>query len=313
MYTAVASDGKEQIRGKYPAFRFRMEAHVTARRLLLGALLLALVGVASGAVRADEPEPSRALYNTFSDKEEMAMGREAAKDVEKKYTIIADPALDSYLQEVGRRVASVSRRPNLDYRFRFVDSAAVNAFSLPGGYVYVDRGLMEFIETESELAAVIAHEVAHVVAYHSMNDVARRWLVDRLMYEGQKAGLMSDQQIHNLIEHYGGTALLFVNCKFNREEENEADLLGLYNTERAGWNPQGLVDFLNRLTAFGADRDIVKLLLRRHPLPEDRVETLKAELKQHPARTGLARTSAAFRAAREKLKRLPPSPPPPAE
>ncbi|MBZ5513288.1 MAG: M48 family metalloprotease [Acidobacteriia bacterium] len=286
---------------------------MNVRNVLLGALLFTLVGAECGAARPDEPEPSKALYNTFSDEDEMAMGREAAKDVEKKYKILADPALESYLEGVGRRVAVASRRPKLAYEFHFVDSADVNAFSLPGGYVYVDRGLIDFVATESELAGVIAHEVGHVVGYHSMNDVARRWLVDRLVYEGQKAGLMSDQQIHDMIEHYGGTALLFVNRKFNREEENEADLLGLYNTERAGWDPQGLVDFLNRLTEFGADRDIVKLLLRRHPLPEERVETLKNELQEHPPRAGLARNSAAFRAAREKLKRLPPSPPPPAE
>jgi predicted Zn-dependent protease len=179
--------------------------------------------------------------------------------------------------------------------------------------VYIDRGLLDFVASESELAGVIGHEVGHVVAYHSMNDVARRWIVDRVVYEGQKAGLLNDQQIHNMLQHYGGAALLFVNRKFNREEENEADLLGIYNAERAGWDPEGLVTFLNRLTAFGADRDIVKLLLRRHPLPEERVETLREELKLHPPRVGLTRSGAAFRRLKERLKQLPPSPPPPAE
>ncbi|MBZ5543094.1 MAG: M48 family metalloprotease [Acidobacteriia bacterium] len=286
---------------------------MSARNLLLAFLLLTLAGFTNRPARAEEPVPSKALYNTFSDEEEMSMGREAAQDVEKKYTILNDAALEPYLQDVGRRVAEASRRPKLDYHFKVVDTSAVNAFSLPGGYVYVDRGLLDFVGTESELVGVLAHEVGHVVAYHSMNDVARRWLVDRLVYEGQKAGLMSDQQIHDMLQQYGGAALLFVNRKFNREEENEADLLGLYNTERAGWDPEGLVTFLNQLTEFGADRDIVKLLLRRHPLPEERVETLKNELKQHPSPAGLKRNSSAFRRVKEQLKLLPPSPPPPAE
>jgi predicted Zn-dependent protease len=239
----------------------------------------------------------------------MAMGREAAKDVEKKHQILQDAAVESHLRELGGRVAAASRRPNLNYQFRLVDNASVNAFSLPGGFVYVDRSLMDFVATESELAGVIAHEVGHVAAYHSMNDVARRRLVDRLMYEGEKAGLLTDQQIHSRLEQYGGAALLFVDRKFNREEENEADLLGLYNTERAGWDPEGLVTFPNRLTEFGADRDIVKLLLRRHPLPEERVAILKNELKEHPPRPDLARDSAAFRAVKERLKRLPLPPP----
>lgn len=286
---------------------------MSARNLLLGFLLLTLVGLTNRPARAEEPQPSKPLYNTFSDEEEMSMGREAAQDVEKKYKLLDDAVLEPYLQDVGRRVAEASRRPNLDYHFKVVDSSAVNAFSLPGGYVYVDRGLLDFVGTESELVGVLAHEVGHVVAYHSMNDVARRWLVDRLVYEGQKAGLLSDQQIHDMLQQYGGAALLFVNRKFNREEENEADLLGLYNTERAGWDPEGLVTFLNRLTEFGADRDIVKLLLRRHPLPEERVEILRNELKQHPPPSGLKRNSSAFRRVKERLKLLPPSPPPPAE
>lgn len=284
-----------------------------ARRVLFGGLLVALCTLAQRPAWAEEPVPSKALYNTFSDEEEMSMGRQAADEVEKKYKILSDPEIESYVQEIGSRLAATSRRPTLDYHFKVVDTSAVNAFSLPGGYVYVDRGLLDFVASESELAGVIGHEVGHVVAYHSMNDVARRWLVDRLVYEGQKAGLVSDQQIHDMLQQYGGAALLFVNRKFNREEENEADLLGLYNTERAGWDPNGLVTFLNRLTAFGADRDIVKLLLRRHPLPEERVETLSNELKLHPPRAGLTRSGAAFKSLREQLKRLPPSPPPPAE
>jgi predicted Zn-dependent protease len=290
-----------------------MGARLSARNLLLAFLLAALTGLVGRAAWAEEPVPSKALYNTFSDEEEMSMGRQAAEDVEKKYKILDDKTIESYVQDVGRRVAEASRRPKLDYHFKVVDSPSVNAFSLPGGYVYVDRGLLDFVSNESELAAVIAHEVGHVAAYHSMNDVARRWLVDRLVYEGQKAGLLNDQQIHDMLQQYGGAALLFVNRKFNREEENEADLLGLYNTERAGWDPEGLVAFLNRLTEFGADRDIVKLLLRRHPLPEERVELLKTELKQHPPPVGLKRNSSAFRAVRERLKSLPPPPPSPAE
>jgi predicted Zn-dependent protease len=292
---------------------FVMEARLSARSLLLGFLLLILAGLGHRVAWAEEPVPSKALYNTFSDEEEMSMGRQAADEVEKKYKLLNDPEIESYAQEIGQRIAETSRRPKLDYHFKVVDSPSVNAFSLPGGYVYIDRGLLDFVGSESELAGVIGHEVGHVVAYHSMNDVARRWIVDRLVYEGQKAGLMNDQQIHDMLQQYGGAALLFVNRKFNREEENEADLLGLYNTERAGWDPRGLVTFLNRLTAFGADRDIVKLLLRRHPLPEERVETLSNELKLHPPRPGLTRSGAAFRRLKERLKRLPPSPPPPAE
>lgn len=275
--------------------------------------ILALFAVAlalTSAAIAQEPEVSKPLYNTFSDEEEMAMGRSSAEEIEKTQPVLRDDALQAYVEKVGQRVAQASRRQQLQYHFRVVDSPAVNAFSLPGGYVYVDRGLLDFVETESELAGVLGHEVGHVVAYHSMNDVARRWLVDRVMYEGQMAGLLNDQQIHDVLKQYGGPALLFVDRKFSREEENEADLLGLHNAARAGWDPGGLVAFLRRLIRVGANQDLFELLMRRHPLPEDRVDALGAELKQIPPAAGWKKNSAAFHAMKDRLGTLPPSPPP---
>ena len=269
-------------------------------------LTLTAAGFASGL---EEPTASKPLYNTFTDEEEMAMGRNAVQEIEKTRPLLEDEAIGSYVERVGQRVAEASRRPGLQYHFRVVNSPSVNAFSLPGGYIYVNRALLDFVETESELAGVLGHEVGHVVAYHSMNDVARRWLVDRVMYEGQRAGLLDDQQIHDALKQYGGPALLFVDRKFSREEENEADLLGVYNTARAGWDPNGLVGFLKRLIRVGVDQDLVELLMRRHPLPEDRVDTLVAELKQHLPSGRLTRNSAAFLKVQERLRQLPPPPP----
>jgi predicted Zn-dependent protease len=101
-----------------------------------------------------------------------------------------------------------------------------------------------------------------------------------------------------------------VDRKFSREEENEADLLGIYNEARAGWDPAGLVAFLRRLTRMGANQDLFELLMRRHPLPEDRVDALGVELKQIPAVAGWKKNSAAFHAMKDRLGTLPPSPPP---
>ena len=283
-----------------------MRSSVSARlgwAFLLGFFAPAL------ALCLEEPEVSKPLYNTFSDEEEMAMGRAAAEEIEKTQPILGDSVLTAYVNEIGQRVAKASRRGELEYHFRVVNSRSVNAFSLPGGYVYVNRGLLEFVESESELAGVLGHEIGHVVAYHSMNDVARRWLVDRIMYEGQKAGLLNDQQVHDMLKQYGGPILLFVDRKFSREEENEADLLGLYNTARAGWDPAGLVLFLRRLIRIGANRDLAELLMRRHPLPEDRVDALNAELKLHLSSKGLTKNSAAFRNMQERLRTLPLPPP----
>jgi predicted Zn-dependent protease len=207
-------------------------------------------------------------------------------------------------------VAQASRRPEIQYTFKIVNTDAVNAFSLPGGFIYVNRGLLDFVLNESELAGVLGHEVGHIVAYHSMNDVARRYWIDQGMYQLKKAGMLDNQQMVDMLQKYGGPMLLFVDRKFSREEESEADMLGMYNAIRAGYDPQGLVSFLARLSQFTGNPSLVEGLLMNHPLPGERVKALRAEIQQHPPPKGLEKDSMAFRAAKLHLKALPPPPPP---
>jgi predicted Zn-dependent protease len=277
---------------------------------MLGSMVL-LFMLAGLTLRAEEPTPSRAFYNTFTDEEEMAMGRRAAEETDKQLPIMIEPLLTAYVNHLGQKVADECRRHQLEYSFKIVNTDVVNAFSLPGGYVYVNRGLLDFVNNESELAGVLAHEIGHVVAYHSMNDVARRALVDQGLQQLQKTGLVNDQQMADMMQHYGGPMLLFVDRKFSREEESEADMLGMYNAIRAGYDPQGLVGFLDRLSEFVGNPSLIEGLLMNHPLPGERVKALRAELKEHPAPAGLEKDSLAFRTAKLQLKVLPPPPPPP--
>ncbi len=236
----------------------------------IGGLLLLLV-LASLPLRAEEPTPSKAVYNTFNDEEEMAMGRKAAEETDKQMVLLDSTLLTAYLNHLGQKVAQASRRPQLQYNFKIVNTQTVNAFSLPGGFVYVHRGLLDFATNESELAGVLAHEVGHIVAYHSMNDVARRYWIDQGMYQLKKAGMLDNQQMVDMLQKYGGPMLLFVDRKFSREEESEADMLGMYNAIRAGYDPQGLISFLDRLSNFTGNPTLVESLLMNHPLPGERV------------------------------------------
>lgn len=278
-------------------------------RLLIAAAMVSL-GFLWASARAQEPTPARPLYNTFSDEEEMAVGRNAAAQTEKQLAILNDTLLESYIDHVGQKVSRASRRSQLEYHFRLVDTPSVNAFSLPGGYIYVNRGLLEFVESESELVGVLGHEVGHIVAYHGMNDLARRMLVDRVLQEAKKAGLMQDQQVQDMLERYGGPALLFVDRKFSRDEELEADLLGLYNAQRAGWDPEGIIAFLARLRKFTGNPDLLHVLLMNHPLPADRIERLRGELKQMASSSEATKDSLLFLGAKTRLKFLPPPPQP---
>ncbi len=286
----------------------RALVHRWLGKTLAGIMIL---GVVAGLpMRADEPTPARAFYNTFTDDEEMALGRKAAEETEKQLPILMEPLLTEYVNRLGQKVAKESRRPQLEYSFKIVNTDEVNAFSLPGGHIYVNRGLLEFVTNESELAGVLGHEIGHVVAYHSMNDVARRALVDQGLQQLQKAGLMNDQQMTDMMQKFGGPMLLFVDRKFSREEESEADMLGMYNAIRAGYDPEGLVDFLQRLTQFIGKPSLVEGLLMNHPLPGERAEALRTELAQHPAPSGLEKDSLGFKAAKLQLKVLPAPPAP---
>jgi predicted Zn-dependent protease len=275
----------------------------------LGGLLLLLVLVRL-PLGAQEPTPTKAIYNTFTDEEEMAMGRKAAEETDKQMVLLDSPLLTAYLNNLGKKVAQASRRPQLQYTFKIVNTDTVNAFSLPGGFIYVHRGLLDFVVNESELAGVLAHEVGHIVAYHSMNDVARRYWVDQGVYQLKKAGALDNQEMVDMLNKYGGPMLLFVDRKFSREEESEADMLGMYNAIRAEYDPEGLISSLGRLSKFTGNPTLVEGLLMNHPLPGERVTALRAELQKNPAPKGLEKDSMAFRAAKVVLNSLPPPPPP---
>ena len=272
-------------------------------------LWLLILNAAGLPLHAEEPTPSRAIYNTFTDEEEIAMVRKAAEETDKQMAILSSPLITAYLNALGQKLAQASRRPQLQYTFKIVNTDSVNAFSLPAGYIYINRGLLDFVTSESELAGVTAHEIGHVVAYHSMNDVARRYWVDQGMYQLKKAGVLDSQQMTDLLQKYGGPVLLFADRKFSREEESEADMLGMYNAIRAGYDPQGLISALARLSNFTGNPTLVESLLMNHPLPGERVKALRAELQQNPAPKGLVKDSLAFRAAKLQLKALPPPPP----
>ena len=135
--------------------------------------------------------------------------RKAAEGTDKQMMLLDSPLLPAYLNHLGQKVAQASRRPQIHYTFKIVDTDSVNAFSLPGGFIYVNRGLLDFVMSESELAGVVAHEVGHIVAYHSMNDVARRYWIDQGMYQLKKAGMLDNQQMVDMLQKYGGPMLLF--------------------------------------------------------------------------------------------------------
>lgn len=267
-----------------------------------------LIGVsAAGALRAEEPKLSVPDYNKMSDEEEVKLGREAADGLEKekKLALIEIPEIQDYVNGIFQKLAKSCRRPNLAYSIKIVDTKEVNAFALPGGFTYLNRGLLEWARTEAELVSVLGHEIGHVVGRHGANMVARMSTAESLLTEASRIFLGSDSPA-KLLMKVGGPVALVALLKYSRTQELEADLLGFYNMQRAGWHPQGMVDLFKHFGDKSSPADALFSMLNSHPVPAEREEQITAEMKSFPPKANLAKDSEQFKAIQAKVKKLPP-------
>lgn len=179
----------------------------------------------------------------LSESDEIALGRKTNKEVLQQYKVYDDPALQAYVQNIGNKVALKSHRNNLVYRFTVLDSKEVNAFALPGGYIYITRGLMAYLKSEAELAAVLGHEVGHVTARHSV----RQYSANQLTNLGVALGsifIPGMTQASSQLAQLFGAALL---RGYGREHELEADRLGAEYLAKTGYNPNAMLDVISVL------------------------------------------------------------------
>lgn len=204
----------------------------------------------------------------ISEAEEIAMGREIAGRVLGAAPLVNDPALQSYVNRVGRWIALQSERPDLPWRFAVIESPAINAFAAPGGYVLVTRGLYEILDTEAQLAGVLAHEIAHVVRRHHVTVLQKSAALSagaQLAQRDNRAAV-----INNMI----GTGAEIFARGLDKSAEHEADAVGVVLAARAGYNPFGLIDVLHKMAARGSGDGSMALLFKTHPMPGDRLAQL---------------------------------------
>ena len=245
------------------------------------ALSLAAFAVLALAVYACAVNPvtgrSELALVSFSPEEEVALGAKAyGPAVQQQGGFYRDPALEEYVQSVGMRLARASHRPDLSYRYRVLNSSVPNAFALPGGFIVINRGLLVGLKSEAELAAVLGHETGHVTAKHSLAGYQRALAANVLLTgisvaAGGKAGVM---------ELSGITASLISNG-FSREQEREADWLGIDYMVKAGYNPEGAVKlqeyFYSELEG-GRNPMFVEGLFRTHPFSKERLTNARARV-----------------------------------
>lgn len=213
------------------------------------------------------------LAGCISEDREQEIGEEMASEVNPHLPMVEDPLLNSYISAVGARLAQVSERPDLDFHFYIIDTDAVNAFALPGGYIYLTRGLIERTDSGAEFAGVLAHEIGHVAARHGVRKLERQLRtgsVVNLLYNtilGGEPELLRDNSLQ--------LADLIWSARHSRKDEEEADRLAVRYLLRAGVDPEGIVTLLSSLLAeeqaYSDGPGTVEVWFSTHPLTADRI------------------------------------------
>jgi predicted Zn-dependent protease len=245
--------------------------------------------------------PTAAGIALISVDDEIKLGREAQKEVKSELPEIGGSA-HAYVASLGRQLAARARGPKYPYSFSIANYREINAFALPGGPVWVHRGAIQAATNESQLAGVLAHEVAHIAQRHAADQISKGAIANGLLgllgaVLGNSGGAHTAQAGAQILA--GGYMMTF-----SRDDEREADRVGVEIMRRAGWDARGMLEFMQTLrTRAGHDPGSVEVFLSTHPSPADRVERLRAQLRS--VRSGGRRDSAEFQRVRAALARLP--------
>ena len=230
-------------------------------------LTIAVCGCVTVAC-ATNPVTGKRQLVLMSEAQEIEMGRQADKEVVASIGLYPDERLQEYVQSLGAPLAAKTERPALPWTFRVVDDPAVNAFAIPGGFIYVTRGILTHLNSEAELVAIIGHEMGHVTARHSVSQMSKQ----QLAQVGLAAGAILSPQV----ARYGnlaatGLGVLFL--KFSRADESQADGLGFKYMVAGGYDPRKLIDVFRMLEGVSQQAGAGRLpqWMSTHPDPENRL------------------------------------------
>jgi len=271
--------------------------------VVAGCLLAASLLTVETATAQTKIKPG---FNLFSVEQDKEIGAKSAAEVERQFPILHGQAIDSCVDAIGKRLAAVAPGAKYAYQFEVVNASDVNAFALPGGYLYFNRGLVETAKSEGQLAGVMAHEMAHVALRHGTNQASKAYLGQ--MGLGVMGGLLSKEgsSAEKSIGAVGGFGMNALFLKFSRTDEEQADVVGAQMMARAGYDPQDMVSFFEIMRSLQSrDPGRGERFFSSHPAPKDRAARIRTEM------TSLAihetAPTAGFKQAKAALLKLPPA------
>lgn len=275
-------------------------------RLRAGVAVLLLVVTAGSAHAQTLVRPG---FNLFTAAQDVEIGKKSALEIERQLPLLSDAMVSRYVSAVGARLAARAPGEKFPYQFKVANLSEVNAFALPGGYIYVHRGLIEKVRTEGELAGVIAHEIAHVALRHPTNQASKAYLAQSgLGILGGLLGTRTQSTTGQVIGAVGGFGLNALFLKYSRSAETQADIVGAQIMAKAGYDPMEMARFFETLRKqANGDPGKVAVFLSNHPAPVDR----EARVRQEANLLGPARSTSSVgsvAAIQNELGRLSPAP-----
>jgi predicted Zn-dependent protease len=245
-----------------------------------------------------------------SQQQEVQLGQQESAQIQQQLPLVQDPVINQYVNTLGNQIASHTSRADLQWQFYVVNTDVVNAFALPGGIIYVNRGVLERADKMDELAGVLGHEIEHVVRRHSVKQMEQM--------QGANVGVALACALTNVCSNQaaaaainiGGTAIF---AKFSREDEVQADEGGFHNVMNAGISPEGMLTFFEKLLAEeqqSGSNSAVNSWFADHPGTQDRIDDIRRMLAQVPASTlrTLTTDTPAFQQMKRRVMALPPAP-----
>ncbi len=217
---------------------------------------------------ARNPVTGKKEIMLMSEGQELAMGQQSDPAIIQQYGLYDDQILQDFINEKGKAMGAISHRPDLEYNFRLLDSPVVNAFAVPGGYIYFTRGIMAHFNNEAEFAGVLGHEIGHITARHS----AKQYSNQMIAQVGFMAGVIASEKFRNFAnEASQGLGLLFL--KFGRDHESQSDELGVEYSTEIGYDSHEMADFFNTLKRLQAKSgQSIPTFLSTHPDPGNRYQ-----------------------------------------
>ncbi|SMP02544.1 Peptidase family M48 [Desulfurobacterium pacificum] len=238
--------------------------------------VIALFISACGVVRTSPFGEESFIFIPTS--QEVAIGRQAAAEIERKAKLCKDPVINRYVQEVGQKIVAVCGRHDITYHFKVIESDELNAFSLPGGWVYIYTGLLKHLDNEAELAFVLGHEVGHIVGRHAIRRLQLIYGINLLLSLAfrEHQPTVAEKEILNVLYR-------IVVAGYSRKEEFEADAMGAYFTGKAGWNPVASVETIKLLDSLMKFKpNGITELFMDHPTNRERIERLNRLISTFP-------------------------------